>query len=227
MLNGLTGIVCAMEPELALYKESLTETSERDGLLFGRLGPSRVVLDLCGPGKVNAAICAERMLLLGRPDRLLNTGVAGALSPELRVLDAVIGSAVCQHDVDTSALGDEPGFVSGVNRIFFPCDEALRASLCESAAALGLPHSVGVIASGDQFLADAQVKARIRERFHAACGEMESGAIGQVCCLAGVPFAALRVLSDCGDGSAPLDYREFMPRAAELSARILLHILRA
>ena len=41
----------------------------------------------------------------------------------------------------------------------------------------------------------------------------------------GVPFAALRVLSDSGDGSAPMVYRALVERASDLSSRILLQLL--
>ena len=225
MLTGLTGIICAMESELRLYRQALQFQREEKGLLFGSIGPSRVVLGLCGPGKVNAAICAQSLLLLAQPDRVINTGVAGALAPDLHTLDTVIASAVCQHDIDSTALGDEPGLISGIEQVFVPCDPTLQKQLLQAAQELGFPARAGVIASGDQFLADEARKRAIRQLFGADCGEMETGPIGQACFLAGVPFAALRVLSDSGDGSAPMVYRALVERASDLSSRILLQLL--
>lgn len=225
MFGGVTGIICALDSELELYRAHLHDMQEKNGFLLGRIGSSRVVLGLCGPGKVNAAVCTQSMLLLFKPDRVLNTGIAGAIAPDLQTLDTVIASSVCQHDMDTSPIGDPVGEIPGTGRVFLPCDEELIHSLLSCAKELSIPSRTGIIASGDQFLADPERKRAIRDTFQADCGEMESGAIGHVCFLAHVPFAAVRVISDSCDGSAAMSYTHLKERASHLSSRLLLQLL--
>ncbi len=70
-------------------------------------------------GKVNAAVCAQTMILNYAPESVINTGVAGSLSNTLDIGDVVVADYVVQGDVDTTALGDPPGFISTVDIIKF------------------------------------------------------------------------------------------------------------
>ena len=54
-------------------------------------------------------MCAQTMILKYSPDIIINSGVAGALSESLNIMDAVIATRVVQHDMDTSPLGAEEG----------------------------------------------------------------------------------------------------------------------
>ena len=73
----------------------------------------------------------------------------------------------------------------------------------------------GRIVSGDQFVADKQVKERIVNTFHGFCTEMEGAAIAQAAYLNGIPFVILRAISDKADDSASMDYPTFEKKAAE------------
>ena len=129
----MTGILAAMQIEMALLAERLENAERRtvSGVEFlsGAIAGKPVVLAVCGIGKVNAAVCAQTMALLYHPDVMINTGVGGALNRTLHVLDVVVGTYAVQHDVDTSALGDEKGFVSTVNRLRFPLSERVSDDL--------------------------------------------------------------------------------------------------
>ena len=106
------GIIAAMQMELDGLKAAMTDTETEtvSGMEFvrGTIGGNTVVAVVCGIGKVFAALCAQTMILKYVPDAVINIGVAGAVGPGLRVLDVVIADKVCQHDMDTSAIGD-PG----------------------------------------------------------------------------------------------------------------------
>ena len=74
-------------------------------------------------------MCAQTMILRYQPDVVINTGVAGGIGPDLKVLDVVLATAVVQHDMDTSPLGDPVGYISGLGCVEMPCDAALCAAL--------------------------------------------------------------------------------------------------
>ena len=229
MNSNLTGIICAMSLEMEGLRAQMTDmTAETvSGIEFvrGKLGGAPVVTAVCGVGKVFAALCAQTMILRYAPARIINTGVAGSLSPELTIGNIAIADDVVQHDMDTSPLGDPVGLLSGINIVRIPADAALCEALTASAVTCGLTVKSGTIATGDQFISTTAQKTRIRDTFGAIACEMEGGAIGHVCYVNGTPFAVLRAISDGGDEAAQMDYPTFARMAAANSVRVLVTLL--
>ncbi len=222
------GIIAAMkiEAERIISKMENAVTEECGGVTFtkGRLGGCEIVCSVCGIGKVFAAMCAEAMIVRYAPDAIINTGVGGTLTRELSVGDIAISSAVVQHDMDTSPLGDPVGLISGINVIEIAADEELTRKISSVCERRGLRHMRGTIASGDKFVADPAIKKYITDNFSAIACEMEGAAVGQVCYVNKVPFAVIRAISDDADGGACSDYPTFAARAAENSADIVIGI---
>lgn len=221
----MIGLIGAMEAETAAIAKEMTQKEVRtvSGITFtrGLWQGKEAVVATCGIGKVFAALCAQTMILTYHPDCIINCGVAGGLLEEAQVLDVVLASDVVQHDMDTSPIGDPVGLISGINKIALPADEDLVAKLKAAAESLGLPVTVGRIASGDQFIADEGKKDLIKTTFGACCCEMEGAAIGQVCYVNKTPFGVLRSLSDGAGGDAKMDYPTFAAKAASQSIDIL------
>ena len=223
------GIIGAMEGEVAAIISRLegAECVEISGIKFytGAMFGKRVTVARCGIGKVFAAICAEAMILNFSPSLIVNTGVGGALDKALRPLDIVFATALVQHDMDTSALGDPKGMVSGINRVYFETDARAREVLSECARSLGIKHAVGIIASGDRFIALAEDKNDISENFGAVACEMEGAAVAHVAFVNGTPCAVVRAISDSADGDAGMDYMTFLPKATEISTSLTLGLI--
>ena len=221
------GIIGAMQMEVDNLKEAMENQTiiQVSGISFvsGMIGNVEVVAAVCGVGKVFAAICAEAMILKFNVEMVINIGVAGTLTKDLGVLDVAVATQVMQHDMDTSALGDPVGLISGINQIFFETDEKMRTIMCECLKDKGVKYLPGTIATGDLFVHDAEKKAQIRERFGAIAAEMEGGSIGHVCFVNQVPFLVLRAISD-GDGGA-MDYQTFAEKAAMVSIEVVLEFI--
>ncbi len=221
-----TGIIGAMSVETDALK-SLVENAKKEtvsGVEFvsGTIRGHEVVVAQCGIGKVFAAICAQTMILRYGVDRIINTGVAGTLCDELGLLDIAISTAVVEHDMDTSPLGDPVGLISGINIVNIPASSDLADAIEQTAASLGKKTLRGVVASGDQFIADAAKKAYIRNTFGAVACEMEGAAIGHVCYVNGVEFAVIRCISDNADSEAgTMEYPELCRRAAKQSQELI------
>ena len=227
----MIGIIGALDIELERLIGAMREPAHREisGVPFtcGKLLGTDVVIARAGVGKVNAAVCAQTTALIYEPELIINSGVSGALSPELRVGDVVIGTDVVQHDVDTTALGDEPGFVSTVDRLSFPLDNFASTAIAAAAEELGIRAVRGRIASGDQFVASTERKEEIVRLFSAVTCEMEAGAIAHVCFLNRIPCAVIRSISDGGNEEAPMSYEEFLPLAAKNSSELTLAYLKS
>jgi adenosylhomocysteine nucleosidase len=179
------------------------------------------VLAVCGIGKVFAALAAQTAILKYSPALLINTGVAGALAPDLSIGDITVAESLCQHDMDTSPLGDPVGLVSGINVVHFPADIVAVEFISAAAKCLGINQVQGTIASGDQFIASREKKNYIRDNFSAIACEMEGAAIGHVCYVNKTPFAVIRAISDTADDSSHMDYGEFLKLAAERSFKVV------
>ena len=223
------GIIGAMEPEVAALVEKLEnkkcETVSGIDFYSGDLFGKKAVVAKCGIGKVFAAVCAQVMIMKYSPSLLVNTGVGGGLAPGLSTGDVVIADKLCQHDMDTSAIGDPKGLVSGINKIYFDADKKAVEILSDAASSLGLNVLVGTVASGDKFVASREDKARITEDFGAAACEMEGAAIAQVAFVNSTPFAVIRAISDSADGEATMDYPTFLPIAVANSAKMTLSLV--
>jgi len=225
----MLGIIGAMAAEMAILRERLTNPRETSVLGFqflsGTLEGQEVVLLQCGVGKVNAAIGAALLLERFRPRAVLNTGSAGGLLPAQTFGDTLVSTEVLHHDVDVTAFGYAPGQLPGLPASF-PSDPAL-VELAERCLA-GVPHSRGAVGSGDVFVHEPAVIARIRERFPTLCAvEMEAAAIAQACHLAATPFVVVRALSDIAGKESPMKFEEFLPLASRNSSRLVLAMLRS
>ncbi len=230
MGQDLIGIIGAMTVEIDDLRQALTDYKEEivSGMAFysGLLGGQSVVLAKSGVGKVNAAMCTQTMILKFHPAAVINTGVAGGLVKGVGIGDIVIADAVVQYDVDTSAVGDPIGFVSGVNRVEFPSERSLADALYRAAQQLSDTNvHRGVIATGDRFIGSRAEAAVIRERFSALANEMEGGSIGQVCFINDVPFCVVRAISDGEDDDSHMEYAQFVSLAAQKSKAIVLGYL--
>lgn len=224
------GIIGAMQSEVTELLSELPKKKEVKvgGVRFytGKLlGKIPVVIAQSGVGKVNAAVTTAAMIAHFKPKAVINTGVSGALSATLHVKDLAIASELVQHDMDTTALGDPAGFVSGPNLVRFPVDKALLSGAKKVAEKLGLRYETGIIASGDQFICTPEQKERIRNQFGAVSCEMEGAAIAHACYLGKTPVLVIRTISDNADGSSHTDFPVFAAEAAVQSARVVRELL--
>jgi len=193
--------------------------------LVGELNGKKVVGVQAGIGKVSAAVCTQVMIDRFSPDAIINVGVAGALNPELHVADIVISSDAAQHDFDTCFFGDSPGFISVINKIYFEADEKLMKAADEAAEALQIPHRIGRIVTGDQFICNEEKKQWLISQFQGDCTEMEGGAIAQACYMNSVPFVIIRAISDGASDGAPMQYDEFVTLAAERAMQLIEKVI--
>lgn len=226
----IIGIIGAMDVEIEHIASQLEnrETETVSGITFtsGELFGVRITAAVCGIGKVFAAVCAQTMILRFHADAIINTGIAGSLSPALGELDCAVAADVVQHDMDTTFFGDEPGLISGINLVNIPCDKQLSAAAAEAARQIGLACEIVRIASGDRFINSAESRREIAEKFGASVCEMEGAAIGQVCFINRVPFTVIRTISDGADGSTTRDYNSFRDAAADNSAKIVASLIK-
>ena len=84
----MIGIIGAMAIEveeiLAKLEHPQTETISGMDFVRGAIQGVECVVARCNVGKVNAAICAQTMILRYAPSRIINSGVAGGIGADVK-----------------------------------------------------------------------------------------------------------------------------------------------
>ncbi|HHD81946.1 MAG TPA: 5'-methylthioadenosine/adenosylhomocysteine nucleosidase, partial [Campylobacterales bacterium] len=177
-------------------------------------------------GKVFSSLTASVLLEKFGCEKLLFSGVAGAINPALKIGDLIIAYKLCQHDLDISIFGHDYGFVPEGAK-FVESDAKLRQIAKEVAQKRQLSLIEGTIATGDQFVASNERKAFIAKNFQADALEMEGASVAVVCDALNVPFFILRAISDTANDEAGMDFDEFMVSSAKISAAFILDMVEA
>jgi hopanoid-associated phosphorylase len=148
----------------------------REARIFGR--DTRVII----AGSDNAVLAARLEEAIGHGGHaVISAGICGGLAPELEAGRAVIATEIVWRDAR------------------WPTDAAWR-----DAMAAGIPGAVsGMIAGSDAILTDAAGKIALRRETGADAVDMESHICAAVAATHGIPFAALRVVSDAAAHALP------------------------
>jgi len=219
----------------------------------------RVLLVVCGPGPVNAAAATERLIAHHEVAAVLHGGSAGAHDPDLLPGDVVLGDRYVIHAPLSvrrarEARGLHPSLIrlrragAHVSLPHIEADPALL-SLAERVAAEqlaalgpwdapGWPPAVpprparavtATVASADAWTVDEGELRELYEHFGAACEDMESAYVAQVCALHDLPFLAVRAISDneAACQLTPADVPVAIAAAGDRAARIIVAIARA
>ncbi|HLP04000.1 MAG TPA: 5'-methylthioadenosine/adenosylhomocysteine nucleosidase [Paludibacter sp.] len=239
----LLGIMGSMPEEIDKIIEQISnkEIIERGSRIYykGDLFGQEVVAVFSRWGKVAAAATATNMILEFKVDRIIFTGVAGAISPELNVGDVVIGQRLFQHDMDARPLmrrfeiplTGKTSYETPLQNVeimaesvhnFLKNNKELRKQL----ASWNIPNPkmlVGDIASGDLFISSAEMKNALSKNLPSVvCAEMEGAAVAQVCDDYGIPLIVVRIISDSADENAHISAIGFLDQhASDYSLSIL------
>lgn len=222
----MIGIIGAMEEEVTILKNKLTQLSEISvahvKFYTGILKDREVVITQSGIGKVNAAISTTLLINKFKPDIIINTGSAGALDESLNVGDVLISDDVKYHDADATAFGYEYGQVPQMPVAFQSSKPLIEkvSQVVQQQQQQQLTAKVGLIVSGDSFIGSIEQRQKIKKAFpNAMAVEMEATAIAQTCYQFNVPFVVVRAVSDLANGEAEMSFEAFLEKAAVSSSQ--------
>ncbi len=226
MVEEVDPFLSAGEHEPLLRYFSKHEDLEYAGNTYhlARYKDLEIVLAYSKIGKVYSALTAATMLEHFGCEMLLFTGVAGAVDPELKIGDLVAATKLCQHDLDITAFGHPHGYVPE-GKIYIEADRELLHIAKEVADEKGIDLKGGIIATGDQFIADPERKEWIARTFDADAIEMEGASVAVVCDAMKVPFFVLRAISDAADMDAAFDFDEFLKHSSQVSSSFIMAML--
>jgi adenosylhomocysteine/aminodeoxyfutalosine nucleosidase len=223
------GIIGAMveeiEPLLEFFEDVEEISHSKNRYYIAKYRELELVIAYSKIGKVFASITASVMIEKFGCEKILFSGVAGAIDSNLKIGDLIVATSLTQHDLDITAFGHPYGYVPE-GAVYIESDRELLNIAKDVANSKDIELKEGVIATGDQFIADRERKEWIAKTFKADALEMEGAAVATVCDSFKVPFFILRAISDSADSDANFDFDEFLKSSAKVSATFIIEILK-
>lgn len=240
------GIMSAMPEEIQSVLKTMTNvTSSTYGnrtFYKGNLFKKPIVLVFSNWGKVAAATTATQLIQSFNINKLIFTGVAGALQEHLNIGDIVIGTHLYQHDMDARPLFKQFE-IPIIKKIAFKTNARITQQLANASHAYlksisqNLDTSLlsqfgitepkvykGGIASGDKFISSELKIGQLNKSLpDVLCVEMEGAAVAQVCYDYNVDFGIIRTISDKAKDNASIYFQKF---ASLIASRYALGILK-
>jgi adenosylhomocysteine nucleosidase len=226
------GLLAAMDEEIEPLKNDMQIFSKKSiaGRTYytGVLYETKTILAQSKIGKASACITASILLNKFEVDVVILIGIAGAISPELKIGDIVIGDKYLQYDMDSTPILKRHE-IPYLGRTYIFSDNSLVKKAVRSSESFVTNIKkkiknkilsefnienpkvyIGTISSRDQLVNSLNEKAQmLKIAPDILCVEMESAPIAQVCYEFKVPFIAIKIISDQADGHAPDEFMRF------------------
>lgn len=216
------GIICAGDEEFAPFLPLIRDCkiTERAMLKFyeGRIHGVEVAALFSGVCKVNAAIASQILIDVFNVDIIINSGTAGGMDSGLDILDAVISTEVCYHDVAPDILTE---FHPWMESVFFKANCDLIELSKIAVNKIKLPGRVfwGRMATGESFITDGG-RRKICEEFAPLTVDMETASIAHVCYVNSIPFISVRCITDTAMHSGIDNFENNCAKASNIAKSI-------
>ncbi|MHB8895685.1 MAG: 5'-methylthioadenosine/S-adenosylhomocysteine nucleosidase [Candidatus Geothermincolia bacterium] len=210
----MIGLLCAAREEMSAIEQILdgAEAGRPAGdavVIEGELsGKPVVVMKTASCGKIGAASAAQFLIDHYELTAIINFGAAGALVDGLDIGDIVVADRLILGDSGI-VHGDgfrHTGSVVSSSRIATRhkhydsdpglLDAARTAGARRSSASGSKEPRLGTVVTCDQVILSKHTRKYLNESFGALVVEMEAAAVAQVALSNGVPFLAVKAVSD-------------------------------
>jgi adenosylhomocysteine nucleosidase len=217
------GIIAALDREAGPLIEKLADAGREKiaswELWAGSLAGRRVAVSYSGCGKVRAAAATQLMIDRCRPGAIIHYGTAGAIGPEVRPGDVILGEKSLEVDYCERMIPDFPKPLGDPDSTWIA---ELRATLDES----GLSYKTGTIVCQDGDVLDREMKAALWAEYRGLCTCWEGAAVGRVCNLNDIPYIQLRGITDLADDETEAT-AAFKARVVAISRKVTAYVIRA
>ena len=183
-----------------------------------------LVVVVAGVGKVAAALATQYACDVFKPRSAVAIGLAGGLEDGVRPGQVIVATGAVQHDMDARPLTDAKGVIPGIAVATIAADPAAADKVLIAARLESRDAQPGLVLTGDQIVTSRSVRDALLRDFPAAtCVDMETAAFAQVALQNGVPWTALRVISDSADES--FDLRKVIGLGVSTAAKLFESII--
>lgn len=210
----------------------------------GTIHGKPVVVAITGIGKTFTGATSTLFITEFKPRLVLMSGTGARINQSLRTGDIVVATMVYEHDYGSLTQDgmvyrpfNGPDDGAEMENGFAPppellaiADAAMETYDGPTVTANGDTYAVtvrrGVVASSDLFGVTQRRIDLLRDHFKTDIMEMESGPLGHVAVMLGVPFIVVRAGSNVAQEAPNDDYLRLGPIAAEQAALFSVHLLK-
>ena len=206
-----------MSPILVLTPLAVEHAALKQALGEEFLSTGQVQLAIGGHGKVQFALGTQLMIQKYAPALVICAGAAGALAPQLKLLDVVIAERTIEHDFKLRFIPrPQPEFAAAPGAL-----EKLRGQTAK------LPFGLyfGAIASGDEDVVDLVRAQALSKETRALAVAWEGAGGARAAKLHGIPFLEIRALTDSADHRSVQTFAENIEPAMNHLAMVLRALL--
>ena len=219
------GMLVAVEMDAVLSRYGKAERCiDEHGFqthVYEMQGYSLYVLN-SGAGEIAAAAGTQQLITGYGIDMVVNFGVVGGLTPEMKKTKTSIVRKIVHYDFDISPVDPvKPGQYSGFDSVYIP----VTSSLYEKALRIEPSLTPVICASGDKFIASPAKKQSLYETYGAEICEMEAAGIALTCIRNRIPFLMIKTVSDGIEGGAE-EFRTELTATSELCLSIVDRIMK-
>lgn len=237
-----------IEGVVALLTNPVASSMGKRTYFSGQINDIDTVVVFSRWGKVAAATTVTTLIHEFKITELLFTGVAGAIHPDLKIGDIVLGKRLVQHDMDARPLMKQYE-IPLLSKTYFESDadhlkiaskaihEVFENKVLQAVVGaedlmefdiLEPKLVVGDIGSGDQFFSSKEQKHALNAQLpEVLCVEMEGAAVAQVCYEHEIPFSIIRTISDVADDNSHIDFPGFIKKiSSKYAAEIIKNIFK-
>lgn len=192
-------IIGAFDAEITKLIEIFNLKKERNKDIYtGTFNNKNLIVSNSGIGKVNSAAMTQYLIDTYNPNFIINSGCAGSLNENIKIMDIILSSYVTYHDF----LPIRVMKFSTPNNGQIKADKKLIEISKRALSNLNIDnYYIGPIASGDCFVTNSKMRDSIRTSTDSLAVDMESGSIGHISTLNNIPFISIRTISDFADGN--------------------------
>lgn len=214
------GVVAAMHLEIECLLsqcEIINEIKLKKNVFYQcELGDTELVIIASGVGKTNASVYTQILIDFFEVQSVVNIGIAGGISNQLKPLDIVLGTSFSHHDVNISQMEQ-----------LFPYKSVFNSTqeLIQLFDSFFSDKMIGKIVSGESFVASKSEKEKILKEHSPLLVDMETSSIAHCCFINDIPFISLRAVSDMADESAETTYENNDQIAADKVGSIFVKAL--
>lgn len=221
------GILCACEEELEpffAYIEGV-KVIEKAMLKFyeGAIQQTDVVAVCSGVGKVNAAIATQILIDTFHVTAVINGGTAGGMAKDVGIFDTVVTKQCAYHDMDDGILTECHPWMPSV---YFEGDRKLLDRVREYGKKTDKRILFGTIVTGDRFITE-EGREYINRAFSPLAVDMETAGVAHACYVNGIPFLAVRTITDTEDYAGEDHFERNCEQASAISAEIIAGLIKS
>lgn len=218
------GMIVAVEIEAALSEFGVPiEELKFSGYTVYKykLGNDNLFVIHSGAGEILAAMTTQFLISKFNVDLIVNFGVVGGLTNEMKLARTCIVESVIHYDFDTSeADGTEIGSYLAYPTAYIPT----TVNLVNKALEIEPTLKKVICASADKFVGSEEKKSQLYNMYKADICEMEAAGIVLTCNKNNIPCLLIKTVSDSITGGAN-EFKKCINESAKICIEITRRIL--